>query len=412
MATILILEDETGWNDVVTAAIRNGSLPDCSVHIAQTYGQAASLIEQHGFDIALLDYALQRSSPESDGAGLDVARKLRSVSPVALVLLVSKVAPDNLRAECERLGVTLIEKGRRDLVDELLRQIRNRLQLDQKTLNSQWLPEEDTNLPGAFADIVSKKVMAEYSVLRKELQELRLAHAVLGVQHDVKSVLWLPRFFEGVEGMRDSISAQLERLRTMFDRSCTAARVVSNSYVFSRRATCDVAGVLREFFPPQAPGEVQYLSPLMECRANVLLRTAGISDEPLEVQCDKKLIELAILVLPVLVYHLTDIRLTDDHRPIEAIISCAGTRTRRMQMTIVVAASTTSLSNKSKECDLASHYVHYTNLLCGPVIPWEAFVKAFKYYGAAVSFKRLDRATYIEIELEAASGKEKSGAPL
>lgn len=127
MTTILILEDEPGWTTLITSAIRNGNLPDCTVHSAETYGQAVRLIEQHEFDVALLDYVLQRSGPEGARTGLDVARVLRSASPDTPVLLVTLVPPEKLRPQCEQLGVILIEKGRGDLEDEIVREIREAL---------------------------------------------------------------------------------------------------------------------------------------------------------------------------------------------------------------------------------------------------------------------------------------------
>ena len=124
MATVLILEDEPGWSALLASAIRNGDLPDCTVHRAETYGEAVRLIERHRFDVALLDYALERSGPEGARTGLDVASQLRHGRCDAAVFLVTMVDPEKLREQCDELGVILIEKRRPDLEGEMVREIR------------------------------------------------------------------------------------------------------------------------------------------------------------------------------------------------------------------------------------------------------------------------------------------------
>ena len=126
MASVLVLEDQSWWSAPVKNTIER-DLPDCTVHPAKTYGEAIRLIERHRFDVALLDYALERSGPEGARTGLDVASQLRHSRSDAAVFLVTMKDPEKLRAQCDELGVILIEKKRPDLVDEIVREIREAL---------------------------------------------------------------------------------------------------------------------------------------------------------------------------------------------------------------------------------------------------------------------------------------------
>ncbi|GEM_PF-6630535 len=124
MPNVLVLEDQPGWGALITSAVRHGKLPGCAIHAAETYRQAVDLIRENRFELAVLDYSLGPPGPEGPKTGLDVARELRSASPDCTILLVTLVDPERLWAACEELGVTLIEKGRADLEDEILREVR------------------------------------------------------------------------------------------------------------------------------------------------------------------------------------------------------------------------------------------------------------------------------------------------
>ena len=132
MSKILVLEDQPGWDALVTSAVRHGRLPECAVYHAKTYGHALRLIEEEDFCVALLDYSLEQTGSEEDfKTGLDVAEELRRMGSRATILLIT-LAPDPERLEqrCETLGVRFVEKGRPDLEAEIVREVQEALQGD------------------------------------------------------------------------------------------------------------------------------------------------------------------------------------------------------------------------------------------------------------------------------------------
>jgi DNA-binding NarL/FixJ family response regulator len=123
MLNVLVLEDQPGWEALVANAVRNSRLPECRVSRASTYAEAVRLIQGQPFQVALLDYAIERAGPEGLKTGLDVAAELRRVAPSAIILLITLVDPDRVLARCEELGVHLVEKGSADLENEVIREI-------------------------------------------------------------------------------------------------------------------------------------------------------------------------------------------------------------------------------------------------------------------------------------------------
>ncbi len=127
MATILVLEDQAGWDALIGSALRHGHLPPCDVHRASSYAEAMTLLREVKFDIALLDYILEAGGPAGARTGLDVARELRAISPAARIFLVTLADVHAIAATSEQLGVRIIEKGRGDLEDEIVREMREGL---------------------------------------------------------------------------------------------------------------------------------------------------------------------------------------------------------------------------------------------------------------------------------------------
>lgn len=123
MPNLLLLEDQPGWEALLANAVRNSRLTDCTIHRAETYAEALRLIRDHEFQVAVLDYTLERFGPEGRKTGLDVARALRAAAPGAAILLVTLADPAPLRPACDELYVTLVEKGRPDLEDEIIREV-------------------------------------------------------------------------------------------------------------------------------------------------------------------------------------------------------------------------------------------------------------------------------------------------
>jgi CheY-like chemotaxis protein len=123
MPNVLLLEDQPGWEALIVNAIHNGQLSKCTIHRAETYGEAVRLMREHEFQVAVLDYTLERCGPEGRKTGLDVARELRAAAPDMPILLVTLVDPQRLQPDCDELYVTLVEKGRPDLESEIIREV-------------------------------------------------------------------------------------------------------------------------------------------------------------------------------------------------------------------------------------------------------------------------------------------------
>jgi DNA-binding NarL/FixJ family response regulator len=123
MLNVLVLEDQPGWEALVANAVRNSRLPECRVFRASTYAEAVRLIREQSFQLALLDYTIERAGPEGLKTGLDVAAELRAVTPSAAILLITLVDPHKVTHRCEELGVHLIEKGSPDLENDIIREI-------------------------------------------------------------------------------------------------------------------------------------------------------------------------------------------------------------------------------------------------------------------------------------------------
>ncbi len=121
---ILVVEDQPGWAALLNSAVRNGHLPAASVSVATNYDEAARLIGAKRFGVALLDYSLAPSGTQGAKTGLDVAALLRAASPQAAIFMISMVDPERVQERCEALGVTFIEKGRGDLEEALVRELR------------------------------------------------------------------------------------------------------------------------------------------------------------------------------------------------------------------------------------------------------------------------------------------------
>ncbi len=123
MPNVLVLEDQPGWGALLSNAVRNGRLPGCRLAAAETYGEAMQLLGENRFDVGILDYTLERAGPEGRKTGLDVAREMRRACPAAMILLVTMADPYKLMGPCDELGVRLIEKGRPDLEEEIIREL-------------------------------------------------------------------------------------------------------------------------------------------------------------------------------------------------------------------------------------------------------------------------------------------------
>jgi DNA-binding NarL/FixJ family response regulator len=127
MHRILVLEDHPGWEALVVSAMRNGEMPPCVIDRAQTYEEAMSLIEGNSYNLAMLDYSLGDPGPAGPKNGLDVAQELRRRCPGVGILLVTLVDPARLADRCDALNVRLVEKGRPDLEQEILREAQDAL---------------------------------------------------------------------------------------------------------------------------------------------------------------------------------------------------------------------------------------------------------------------------------------------
>jgi DNA-binding response OmpR family regulator len=105
---ILHVEDDESLGKIVEAVLES----DAQVTSARSLARARQLLEDHSYDLIILDLALQ------DGSGLDLLADQRQPLPPILLYSASEVGPD-LAA---RVQATLVKS--RDSVDQLLQTVR------------------------------------------------------------------------------------------------------------------------------------------------------------------------------------------------------------------------------------------------------------------------------------------------
>ena len=98
-STALIVEDQQPIQLLIK---RLASRSGCDVLTAESVAEAIRLVETNSFDLAFIDFMLP------DGEGVEIARKLRAVTPHARINLVTARGEDSIKtlaleAGCDRV---------------------------------------------------------------------------------------------------------------------------------------------------------------------------------------------------------------------------------------------------------------------------------------------------------------------
>jgi hypothetical protein len=264
--------------------------------------------------------------------------------------------------------------------------VRDRLQRDRVTLSAQGFSKEDEYLLQAFARMISVKIAIRAHLLRREseqrAQSTGVAHAY---RHDLTNML-RPAMLRMRElpGNLDYLPRLLERAGKMVDRSWKAARIAEGTYVPEEGAVCDLRALLHDLFP----AEDACLAPQYGCDANLLVQAPRVPPESIWVRCDRTLLELAILVLPVWLHHHLDAATRADPQ-FQLKVSVSAERAEpgaRLELVVPTACDWPPTPDEDAARAGGDHLC-YTNLLICPLIPWDALASEFRYYNATLDYR-------------------------
>lgn len=288
--------------------------------------------------------------------------------------------------------------------------VRDRLQRDRVTLGAQGFSKEDEYLLQAFARMISVKIAIRAHLMQRETQQLAqsadLAHAY---RHDLTNLL-RPAMLHMHElpGDLEYVPRLLERAGRMVDRSWRAARLAEGSYTPDHAATCDLEALLKEFFPDETAG----LAPQYSCDLNVVVMCRGGPDGALVVRCDRALLELAILVLPVWLHGRVDAA-TRSAPGFRLRVDVAAVRTdagARLELCAPVRCDWPS-GPEDDEPREGGYQLCYANLLIGPLVPWDALAKAFGAYSYKLHHEFEGGQTRVWVDLETVRAAATTGEP-
>ena len=277
--------------------------------------------------------------------------------------------------------------------------VRDRLQRDRVMLGAQGFSKEDEYLLQAFARMISVKIAIRAHLMQRETEQLAqstdLAHAF---RHDLTNML-RPAMLRMRElpGDLEYVPQLLERAGRMVDRSWRAARLAEGSYKPDHNATCDLRALLHELFP----AEDACLAPQYSCDMNVVVMGQAAPPTPLTVRCDRALLELAILALPVWLHHHVDPALRSEPQ-FQLRASVLGVSTdagARLELCTPVRCDWPA-GPEPDESGEHGYHLCYTNLLICPLISWDAFVSAFRGYSYELNHEYEGGLTRVWVELE------------
>jgi hypothetical protein len=277
--------------------------------------------------------------------------------------------------------------------------VRDRLQRDRVTLGTQGFSKEDEYLLQAFARMISVKIAIRAHLMQRETEQLAqgtdLAHAF---RHDLTNMLRPAMLrMQELPGDLEYVPRLLERAGRMVDRSWRAARLAEGRYTADHNVTCDLGALLRELFPAADA----CLAPQYSCEVNVVVAGQTVPTTPLLVRCDPTLLELAILVLPVWLHHHVDPAVRSDPQfQLKVNVGAQPTDAgARLELRVPVRCDWPA-GPEPDETRERGYHLCYTNLMISPLIPWDAFVAAFRNYNCELSHEYRAGVTRVRAELE------------
>ncbi|GEM_PF-4267620 len=281
--------------------------------------------------------------------------------------------------------------------------VRDRLQKDRVTLAAQGFTSEDQHLLQAFARMISVKIAIREHMLRREREQLvQTSEVAHDIRHDLGNALWAAKLQLNDLPLAKNLEYLPELLADaarMVDRSWIAAKVAGGTYAppDGGQRTCDLTALLRDLFRSAD----RCLAPDPESGANLLIQSLPFPGTDLRVRCDQTLLEVAILALPVWLYHQAlaagwadagqQLPITLGVEPLE--------RTVRLQFIAPVGCPWPTLADQEKSTAGVVH-INYPKLLSCPMISWDALAGKLAYYDAQLTWKPEAKQTQIWIDLE------------
>ncbi len=274
-------------------------------------------------------------------------------------------------------GPSLLGGGAASVIGVL--KVRDRLVASTRTsgavaLSAQPFSDEDRELLVAFANMISVSMsLREY--LREKLagKDAGLMEIMGGIAHDYVA-----------EGGGMAL------------RSYWGTRMAVEDVKWGPMQVCNLTAALGELLPRD--GGV--LNAYEGCGADVSIRAEGISGGSLRVQCDRWLIEVAVLALPVYLWHVVRQgggALRGDV-PVAIAVACD-------QGWVTVCISTGRFGKQASDWELTApvmerNLVHFTRKILCPLIPLRRFRDGFAHFGGKLTTSSEDSEHRIEISLK------------
>lgn len=287
--------------------------------------------------------------------------------------------------------------------------VRDRLRSDEKTLSLRPFSREDSHLLHAFARMIAVEIgMREYALQRKVQEMLRLCYMTHAFRHVVAGNLIKPAILhlrrqENLPPELRWLPGLLEDADNMLDRSWVGAAIAAGRHTPEHGAPCDLGGILQELFPEPE----RCLAPDRdESRADVSVRLGDApAADAVWVLCERRLIELAVLVLPVALYHAARVAPGGGPLPVEVSAQAGGPRA-----VLRFRAPTGSRWSEwppEEMWDELTYIVSYPRRLQCPPIPFGAFQKQLAHYNATLHGEAQEDETSLWIEFERTAGPRK-----
>ena len=279
--------------------------------------------------------------------------------------------------------------------------VRDRLDSEGRSINARPFTTEDQHLVHAFAQMISMRIaIADYAAQRRRDEMTRHRFLTHAFRHDLvgnlirPAILQLKHHPELPEDLR-WLPAHLESAAAMFDRSWIGASLAAGVHRADRRAECDVRGVLRALFP--SPDSCLFPDP-DESHARLCVRLMDDKTPgPLLAHLSNRLLELAVLALPLSMYH----HAAPNDRDPAVVADVSVQRTERgVRVTISLGTPATGLQWPPTETEeRLAHIVSYPRLLQCPPIPVRALQAALAAHAASMTGACAADAVTIRIDL-------------
>ncbi len=280
--------------------------------------------------------------------------------------------------------------------------IRDRLETDGRALSAQAFSPEDRHLLHAFAHMISVELsMAQFARAREIDELIHYCYLTEGYKHDVVGNVIEPAILN-LAGITlppslDWLPKYLTQAKTMLQRSWVAAAIAAGRYDDPTSPPCDLGLTLRELFS----GKESYLAPdPRQARADLVLKLVNPPPaKAMWVLCDQHLLEIAVLVLPVWLYHQAGLAAKT---PLIHIMVKVAAEVLHGKPTLSFSAPVRTSWPVKQSIDEHRYVVSYLKALRCPPINWATFEGQFAAFNAKLDGDSELGETRIEIVFEPA----------